>query len=336
MEETLGKRIVFHRKRLKLTQDQLAEKVGVTAQAISKWENDQSCPDIALLPRLAELFEITTDELLGHRTNQNVYQAEVVDNHQEEHEDGIHVQKGNWEFHWDSGKRGSLWFAFWVLAFGVLYLLSQILSWDISFWDILWPTSLLAFGFGGIFGPFSFVKISCILFGGYALVSKIWDFTIQLEKSIFWAALIVLFGLSLLVDALKKPKKKCLLFRNHSNKSKNDYNADDTSFTYHASFGENTIPIMVPTLHRGEIQVSFGEYTIDLTQADEILPDCEISASCNFGELSLLVPKSCKLTPSSSTSFAAFSTNGSFDEHYTSEIFLDANVSFGEITVEYV
>ena len=56
MEETLGKRIVFHRKRLGLTQDALAELMGVTAQAVSKWENDQSCPDIGALPKLAEIF----------------------------------------------------------------------------------------------------------------------------------------------------------------------------------------------------------------------------------------------------------------------------------------
>ena len=56
MEQTLGKRIMHHRKRMGLTQDQLAEKCGVTAQAVSKWENDQSCPDINMLPRLAELF----------------------------------------------------------------------------------------------------------------------------------------------------------------------------------------------------------------------------------------------------------------------------------------
>lgn len=334
MEDTLGKRIVYHRKRLKLTQDQLAEKLSVTAQAISKWENDQSCPDIALLPRLADLFGITTDSLLGHDVQENIYQAEVVDNSDDD--DSIHVQKGNFEFHWDSGRRGSLWFAFWVLFLGVLYLLSQVLSWDISFWGILWPTSLLAFGFGGIIGSFSFVKICCILFGSYALISKIWGFTIQLEKGFFWAILIVLFGVSLFVDALNKTRRNKLQFRNRSNKSKNDYYADDTSFTYHACFGENTIPVMVPTLHSGDIQVSFGEYTIDLTQADNILPDCKICASCNFGELILLIPKSCKLTPSSSTSFAAFSTNGTFDSGYKSEIFLDANVNFGEITVKYV
>lgn len=48
---TLGKRILYHRKRLGLTQDQLAEKMGVTAQAVSKWEHDLSCPDVTTVPR---------------------------------------------------------------------------------------------------------------------------------------------------------------------------------------------------------------------------------------------------------------------------------------------
>ena len=64
MDETLGKRIAAHRKALGLTQDALAEQLGITAQAISKWENDQSCPDISMLPKLAEIFRCTTDELL--------------------------------------------------------------------------------------------------------------------------------------------------------------------------------------------------------------------------------------------------------------------------------
>ena len=66
MEETLGKRIASHRKRLKLTQDQLAEQLGVTAQAVSKWENDLSCPDIGILPQLAAIFDTSIDALLGY------------------------------------------------------------------------------------------------------------------------------------------------------------------------------------------------------------------------------------------------------------------------------
>ena len=49
---TLGQRIAYYRKRAGLTQEELAEKCSVTPQAVSKWENDISSPDISLLPTL--------------------------------------------------------------------------------------------------------------------------------------------------------------------------------------------------------------------------------------------------------------------------------------------
>ena len=61
---SLGKRIQALRKEQALTQEQLAERMGVTAQAVSKWENDQSCPDIMSLPRLAKELHTTADTLL--------------------------------------------------------------------------------------------------------------------------------------------------------------------------------------------------------------------------------------------------------------------------------
>ena len=57
--------ISTHRRKLGLTQEGLAQKLGVTNQAVSKWESGQSCPDIALLPQLADLFGITIDALFG-------------------------------------------------------------------------------------------------------------------------------------------------------------------------------------------------------------------------------------------------------------------------------
>jgi len=62
--ETIGNRIAKYRKEKGLTQEGLAETVGVSAQAVSKWENDASCPDISLLPQLCKKLGITTDELL--------------------------------------------------------------------------------------------------------------------------------------------------------------------------------------------------------------------------------------------------------------------------------
>lgn len=63
--QTLGERIAYYRKAANMTQAELAEACSVTAQAVSKWENDLTAPDISLIPKLAELFHVTTDELLG-------------------------------------------------------------------------------------------------------------------------------------------------------------------------------------------------------------------------------------------------------------------------------
>ncbi len=63
MEKTIGKKLHELRKQSGFTQDYVAEKLGVSAQAVSKWENDIACPDIMTLPNIAELYGITIDEL---------------------------------------------------------------------------------------------------------------------------------------------------------------------------------------------------------------------------------------------------------------------------------
>ena len=65
MDKTIGKRIAELRKNKGLKQENLAEMLGVSGQAVSKWENDQSCPDISLLPQLAQILGVTVDELLS-------------------------------------------------------------------------------------------------------------------------------------------------------------------------------------------------------------------------------------------------------------------------------
>ena len=70
MEQTLGKRIAANRKHLGLTQEALADKLGITAQAVSKWETDASCPDIAALPQLCKILGISADELLTGKSEE--------------------------------------------------------------------------------------------------------------------------------------------------------------------------------------------------------------------------------------------------------------------------
>ncbi len=76
MEKTLGTRIGDLRRERGLKQDEIAEKLGVSAQAVSKWENDVSCPDIMMLPKLAKILEVSVDELLsedGERLLETTY-----------------------------------------------------------------------------------------------------------------------------------------------------------------------------------------------------------------------------------------------------------------------
>ena len=63
--QNLNNRIKALRKAKDITQEQLAEMIGISPQAVSRWECGTTFPDIMLLPRLAEVFNITTDELLG-------------------------------------------------------------------------------------------------------------------------------------------------------------------------------------------------------------------------------------------------------------------------------
>lgn len=63
----INEQIAFLRKQKGLTQEELAKRLGVTNQSVSKWESAQCCPDIQLLPAIAELFEVSVDELLGHK-----------------------------------------------------------------------------------------------------------------------------------------------------------------------------------------------------------------------------------------------------------------------------
>ncbi len=71
MEKTIGKKLYDLRKQSGFTQDYVAEKLGVSAQAVSKWENDIACPDIMTLPKIAELYSITIDELFKNEEVQS-------------------------------------------------------------------------------------------------------------------------------------------------------------------------------------------------------------------------------------------------------------------------
>ncbi|MBR3868506.1 MAG: helix-turn-helix transcriptional regulator [Clostridia bacterium] len=69
---TLGARIAELRKKKGYTQEEFSDMLGVSPQAVSKWENDLSCPDIMLIPQIASILGITTDELLTGKAPEKV------------------------------------------------------------------------------------------------------------------------------------------------------------------------------------------------------------------------------------------------------------------------
>ena len=115
-QTTIGGRIKYHRKRLGMTQEQLAARMGVSAQAVSKWENDLSCPDISILPELAALFGISVDELLGK--SETVHTAEPIPA-QDEPKESWRPQQWNFTL-----KNSGLMFALFILTVGALLLVN--------------------------------------------------------------------------------------------------------------------------------------------------------------------------------------------------------------------
>ena len=344
MESTLGKRITVNRKRLGLTQDQLAEKLGITAQAVSKWENDLSCPDISILPRLADIFGITTDELLGRNPPVQTCDAEII-TQKDDTGSGFTFDSdsGKMDFHWEGVKLEGIGLAVWVILTGLMYLVVQFRHIDVSIWNILWPSFLLVFGAFGLFPKFSVFRFGCALVGGYFLLEKLQIISTTLNSGMMIAAVILLFGLGLLMEALRKGRhsrhssvKSNKYAKEHHGKINRDYSVDGDGFSYDASFGDDIQIIQLDKLRSGAISVSFGDYTVDFSNVSSLDSQCKVHADCSFGALTILVPRRFTIVPDSSTSFASFEIHGHPDPLSEGTIHLNADVSFGEIRIQYL
>ncbi len=75
----MGARILRRRKEKRLTQEALANRLGVSNQAVSKWEGDVCCPDLQLLPLLADTLKLSLDELFGLESNEKPIQKAEAD-----------------------------------------------------------------------------------------------------------------------------------------------------------------------------------------------------------------------------------------------------------------
>ena len=69
--KSIGETIASLRKKKGMTQNELAEKMNVTDKAVSKWERDLSCPDINTISKLADILDVSVEELLKTKKKEN-------------------------------------------------------------------------------------------------------------------------------------------------------------------------------------------------------------------------------------------------------------------------
>ena len=65
----IGKQIAFYRKKMNLTQEELADQLGISNQAVSNWETEQNNPDEDVLIKVADIFNVTLDELFDRKVS---------------------------------------------------------------------------------------------------------------------------------------------------------------------------------------------------------------------------------------------------------------------------
>ena len=199
MARSLGEAIRYHRTRCKMTQEFVAESLGVSRQAVSKWENNLSCPDITILPELASIFGISVDELLGRTPpkEERVHEAEVIKPEEKEH---------ILDYTIGSAARSGLWFAIYVLAIGALFLVNALGKFDVSVWTILWTSALLLGGLSMLTHRFSCFSIGLMLVGGYSLLTAFGFLSIGFRWSVLIPVFLLLWGVSLKMHLHRQSK----------------------------------------------------------------------------------------------------------------------------------
>ncbi|MBE6928510.1 MAG: helix-turn-helix transcriptional regulator [Ruminococcaceae bacterium] len=329
---TLGDKIKYHRKRMGLTQEQLAQRLGVSAQAVSKWENNLSCPDISVLPEMAALFGISVDELLNKTSSeQPAHQAEVVDDDNDY----------NVIWTWDIGKKlKSVLFALYIIAFGSLMLVNHIYELDVSWWTVCWTLFVTFIGLSGLCAGFSVFSLTLTLGGAYFLLDSYGVFSFDLSWGIVIPAVFLLWGLSLLIDVIVGKKwrgfKPGKVNVKSNKKLRNDYSCDNGYLVCDLAFGSCRSVVSTDLLRGGKIDASFGEFSVDFSACKAVAPNCTVEVDMSFGSLTLLVPRRFQIRmDDDSNAFASAHIEGAPNEIPDGILHLALDNSFGTCKIRY-
>lgn len=325
---SMGKRIMQLRKAAGMTQEQLSAMVGVTPQAVSKWENDISCPDIATLPHLAEIFGVSTDALLGREDmDTEAVRAAYAK------ESSVRKQKS----------RGGIYFGILVAAAGLALLCGQFIDIPFQPWGVIWSAVLMGLGVAWVVQRFNFLALGVALLGLYYLMNNL---GVQMPFAMSWgvalSAFLVLLGLTILWDHLfphaEKDAKKWEdwgpgsdYVRRHAESAFSD---EDGQVQLKSVFAENTYATNTPLFRGGNMEVRFGHGVLDMRTLQSVAADAVLHVEISFGSGEVWLPRGLRADLSVSKSC------GDCEEHAApapdaKPIRIEGSVSFGSLEIHY-
>ena len=332
-EMTMGQRIALLRKRKGLTQDKLAELVGVTPQAVSKWENDSSCPDINIIPRLAEIFGVSTDVLLG--TAEMPDEAEVVEGEVIGSETN---KKVNTERHIHVSLAG-LAFPIFIVLLGASLIYRELAHIDVGFFKILLADVVLGFGIGFLLEKVSAFSIGLTGVGVYMALTCL-DIIpkLTIHWSILLALLLVLWGISMIIERFRPRKHKHAKYASVkvSDNGKAAFNCEDGYLESDVSFSEETQNVDCDLFKGGDIDVKFGEVNVYLTDCTRIAEGAVLNANAAFGSCRIFVSKHVRVEDKHSCAFGDVSVKGAPNADAGEVLMINAKANFGSIEIIYV
>ena len=334
---TLGKRIAMLRKNQGLTQEQLGEKLGVSAQAVSKWENDIACPDITMLPLLADVFGVTTDELLGLKPIDS--HVVILDKEPEEEKGG--KPRASLEFEMGNiGRWGGICCCIMAILICVMLILRGTTSLfnrpDVNVWNYIWPIAVFSLGLGvvrknPVFGS------ALMAVGAYEFIWFGWGVPFEIKWYVILLVLAIACLIKILFDHIlgKKRRSNPCVSGGENPRRRAEYSTEGNYLKAELSFGNNTVGYPNDTLTGMEVETNFGDQKIDLTGVKTFADNPVLKIDVNFGNLVVYLPSCVQVNRSLDTAFGAMQLKGSPSPDADQMAYIKGDVDFGNLEIRY-